>query len=166
MAKSPPQLVRVKFYCKNGIARRRRLKSDSSVVKLQCVVCPTTKGGSVVAEHTVVISKRKVLASSSIVFVGDGPIAISGPQFSVVIRFQEDPPSPQPKQEAVWEVVDGVLTATLKNWANPLGTALESRIGLVDGTPLVMALFVHSIATTTSQVRHLSYTFSVGEYAA
>jgi hypothetical protein len=118
------------------------------------------------AEHTIEIGKRHVLASGSVVLQKDVPVSIKGPQISVTISFREDPPSPTPERSVHWVVDDGVLNVMLHNWSNPLGTAIESRIGTVNGTPLVMALFVHSVGPEQQPaqlIRVLNYTFSVGE---
>jgi hypothetical protein len=114
------------------------------------------------------IGPREVIVSGSVVVDGDNTVSISVRDLTISIQFlDEEEGSPSVRAETVG---DKGLKFLLSGFENVLGTAYDTAIGIIDGKPLVMGLWVEALSKGKKKeedkkrsIRLLSYTFSVGE---
>jgi hypothetical protein len=106
------------------------------------------------------IGQRAVLESGSVLTENKNPVTIQIRDLSVKINFIDE--AKNTIDARVSQTGEKGLTVNLVNFNNSGGSSFDDIVGEIDGKPLVLGLYVHSLGAER-RVHLLHYTFSVGE---
>lgn len=105
------------------------------------------------------VGNQRVLVSGVVISRADEPVEIILESLVITINFKSDGTANAPHYGREASADGTKQTVTLTNFKNPLGTAHRDEIADLNGKPVFLTLFVHSIPVEPI-TRSIAYSLS------